>query len=340
VPDPNAPDEVPTVTIRWTGFDLEGTANLEIFADPDADHESGNELSLVQAVLAAAAEIDTFEWDGGNADASEDEDATYTLFATVDDGVNPAQTIEGLARITVPLDSTMTFTLEFQAPDEDIEFLADDDPLAIEFTLDEKDDVLIDLGIDTDDDHTNGNEQLILFQRLIEKDTNEESFDWDGTDRHGDAVDDAIYRVYIVVNRGSGTPQTLNADGLVLRRAETDTPLIAMLEPASDRTKDAGDFETLKWRDDDPAESATVRLTLDDDEFPDEAVETDEDEIEILADRQAKGDGVQDTFAFQVPSDLGPGTYYIFAYIDEDGAAPYDHVSTAAGQIIIEDPDA
>lgn len=338
VPDPNTDSQDPTVTIRWSAGDPEATATAEIFADPDSDHESGNEVSLVQRTLPATADFDSFDWDGKNPDAPTDEDVTYTIFARVDDMVNPPQTIEGLATITVPVTIVKTFSLEFTSPDEDSTFLISDDPLRIDYTLDESDDVLIDLGIDTDDDHQNGNETLILFQRLISKDTHEDSFDWNGTDRDGNPVDDAIYRIYMVVNRGSGSPQVIDAGGLVFRRSDKDMPLIAMLEPTSDVTRNAGDFQTFKWRDDDPSENAVIRLTLDDDDQPDEAVETGMPEIEILADRDASGDGVQDTFAYQVPADLTPDTYFVFAYIDRDGAAPFDHVSVAPGRLTVEDP--
>ena len=101
----------------------------------------------------------------------------------------------------------------------------------------------------------------------------------------------------------------------------------------------AGSFVTIRWRDDDPSETATIRLAIDDDMNPQEATETDDPEMEILSGRVASGDGVQDTFSFQVPSTLAPGTYFVFGYIDRDGAAPFEHSSVAAGRIIIRDPN-
>ncbi|MCC6357837.1 MAG: hypothetical protein IT450_03770, partial [Phycisphaerales bacterium] len=85
--------------------------------------------------------------------------------------------------------------------------------------------------------------------------------------------------------------------------------------------------------------AANVFLFIDDDVNPQEDTETGAAEIQILANRTAGGDGVQDTFAYQIPSSLGPGTYYIFAYIDRDSTRPFDHSSVAAGRINIADPN-
>lgn len=337
--DPN--DDTPSVTIRWSAFDPEGEGTFEIFADPDDDPDNANELSLTSGELRAAAEVDSFEWDGANADAPADEDQVYRLYAVIDDGVNPVETIENTARVTVPAPGE-TKPLEFTMPEDDVVFLVGDDPLLIEYTLGEPDDVLVDLGIDTDSNHRNGNEQVILFQRLLEEGTTEDSFEWDGTDRHGNDVADGIYEIYLAVNRGEGAAQIVDAGVLVFRRSDEDQPLIGLLAPASDETRNPGEGELLiRWRDDDPSGEAVIRITLDDDPNPDEAVETDEPEHEILADRDAGGDGVLDTFAYSpIEASLQPGRYYIFAYIDRDGAAPWDHVSVAPAELVIEDPDA
>ena len=61
---------------------------------------------------------------------------------------------EGLATVTVEGSSDPIAT-EFTAPDEDIEF-REEPRLTITYTLDESEDVLIDLKVDTDDDHLNG----------------------------------------------------------------------------------------------------------------------------------------------------------------------------------------
>jgi len=124
----------------------------------------------------------------------------------------------------------------------------------------------------------------------------------------------------------------------VFRRSNAGQPLIALLEPATDQNVSNSSFLKIRWRDEDPNEAATVRLTLDDDRIPNETTETDADEREILSGREAAGDGVLDIFDFQTPADLAPGTYYLFAYIDRDGSPPFDNISVSAARIIVPDP--
>jgi len=340
--DPNAPPGPATITIRWTAFDPDGDATVQIGIDPDPNdpnHNSGNEIIIAERDIPSSSGFDSLDWDGTDQNGEQVEPGTYDLYALITDSMNEDQFIEGPARVIVP-EEPEAIELAITQPEEDTEFLTTDDPLTIEFTLDEDDNVLIDLKADTDDNHLNGNEITILSQRLIEEGTNEDSFGWDGDDSAGDPVDDGIYRIFLVVNRGSGTPAIAEADGLVFRRSEEEQPLIALLEPEAERTVEPGAFVLIRWRDDDPSETATIRLTLDDDALPNEETETEDPEIEILADRDADGDGVQDTFQYQVPVDLAPDRYFIFAYIDRDGDAPFDNVSVAAGHIMIEDPEA
>lgn len=132
--------------------------------------------------------------------------------------------------------------------------------------------------------------------------------------------------------------RTSNVNKMYLFGGETGVPVISLIEPAVNATVTAGQFQTIKWRDDDPVGTSKIRLTIDDDPNPAQGVETGAAELEILANRDAAPDGVQDTFSVQIPSSLTPGTYYIFAYIDRDGTAPYDSRSVAAGKFVIRDP--
>ncbi len=338
--DPNAPMLPAEITIRWTAYDSDSDGEATISIDPDTDHDSGNEIEIHDADIPRASGFETFDWDGTDKSGDRVEGDTYYLFATISDAVNGETVVEGLARLIVPVDEE--FELAVTQPEDNTDFLTADDPLTIEFTFDEEDDVLIDLRIDQDESHSNGNEITILSQRLIEKDTHEDDFDWNGDDSDGNAVDDGIYRIFMSVNRGSGSPVNVEADGLVYRRDDEDQPLIGLISPAYDETVTggAGGDVLIKWRDDDPSESATIRIMIDDDKTPNEGAETDDAEVEILADRDADGDDVQDTFSYHISDDLAPGRYWIFAYIDRDGAAPWDNISVAAGQIVVEDPDA
>lgn len=237
-----------------------------------------------------------------------------------------------------------------------IEFLRTDDPLPIEFTLDEEDAVRVDIRADVDDDHGNANEVVIVRRRLVEKGTKEDSLDWDGADADDQDVSDGIYKLFMVVDRGTANRSQVEAEGLVYRRSEEEQPLIALLKPDADQTVDPGDIVSISWRDDDPSGAATIRLTLDDDPVPNQKPEDEEGEPEheILpfGDQEAKPDGgVHDAFSYDVPatSDLpfGFGRYYVFAYVDRDGVADvdadgvahWDNISVAAGQIVIEEPD-
>jgi len=346
-PDPNDPDAEPTamLTFSWRTADEEALATGTLELDADDDHDSGNEITLSDITISTSDDLDTFVWNGTDSAGAAVDPGAYTLLARIDDTVNPALVVEATGRVTVPEpeeepNEPEPIVLGFTAPEEDTTFLATDDPIELAFELDESEDVLVDLKIDPDDDHQNGNELTILSQRLVEEGTTADSFDWDGADSAGAPAPDGIYRPFLVLVRGEGEPVVVQADALIFRRSDEDQPLIALLAPAADMEVEAGDFVTIRWRDDVPSDDATIRLTLDDDDTPDEAVETDEPEREILADRDAAGDGVQDSFVFQVPADLAFGRYTVFAYIDRDGAAPFDGIATAAGQVVRRDPDA
>ena len=340
--DPNATDD-PTVTIRWTSVDPDDEAEFDIGVDLDEDHANDNETLILGGVLPTQSDFDTFDWNGQDGDGARVDAGTYIVYARVNDGVNPERFIDAPGRIIVPeLDEPNEpdpIVLEFTAPTEDVEFLTTDDPLEIAYTIDESDDVLVDIAIDTDDNHNNANEIVIDSGRLIDPDTKEGSLDWNGKDDDGADVPDGIYKLHLIVNRGSGSPQLVDAEGLVFRRDDEDKPLIALLQPATEQTPTAGDRVLISWRDDDPSDSAKVRLTLDDDDAPNEATETDEPEIDILPfskNREAAGDGVQDTLQYQIPANLADGDYFVFAYIDRDAAAPYDHISVAPGRVRID----
>ncbi len=330
-----------TVDVMWSGADAEGNGRVVILVDPDDDNDNNNEVVIAERSLGETSADDQLAWDGTGQDGNAVDAGTYRVVARVNDGVNAEQTFVADGRITVPEpeDETPTGMLAVTEPAEDASFLTTDDPFEIAFDIDQADDVLVDLKIDTDDNHANGNEMTILSQRLIEAGTESDTFDWDGDDSGGTAVDDGIYRVFLVSFDGTGTPETVEAAGLLFRRSSANQPLIALQMPATTTTVMSGAFINIQWRDDDPGEDALIRLTLDDDNMPAEGTETDNAEIEILADRDASADGVQDSFAFQVTNSLAPGTYFLFAYIDSNpGDLLADHVSVAPGIIIVDDP--
>jgi hypothetical protein len=320
------------LTIAWTGEDETATARIGL--DPDTDHDNDNEIFIHEVDLSDQDAASYIEWEGKDLDNADVEPGTYNLFATATDDLNDVVVVEGLGRITVAEEEEPPAEEGpvIDEPAEDTEFLATDDSLTIEYRVNKSEDAMADLKIDTDDDHTNGNEVTILSQEFVEADTDPDAFDWDGTDAAGDAVSDGIYRLLLVVSTSEGQPQTVEGEGLVFRRSADKEPLIALLTPASATTVDPGDYVTIRWRDEDPEEHATIRIVIDNDSDP---AGNDHDQIEILAGREAKPDGVQDTFAWQVPNSLAPGTYYVMAYINHGGSG---NSSVAPAPVIVRDP--
>ncbi|MGE3181471.1 MAG: hypothetical protein AB7N71_07570 [Phycisphaerae bacterium] len=338
------------VEISWTGFDPEGDGTVRLFVDPDSEDTTANRILISEEMLGDSAddEEQSFDWSGLDSAGTRVPTDTYNVVAVVDDGVNPEQVFVAPGQISVPDASDgNSAELAFTMPEEDTTFLTSDDPLEIALNINQASDALVDIAIDTDDNHANGNETTILSQRFIEADTDTTEFEWDGTDSDGAAVADNIYRLFFVSSTGSGAPIVMESEFLVFRRSSEAQALIALTAPGSVLTLNPGQFLTINWRDDlfdaDPDDEndpeATIRIVLDDDNMPNEGVETDNAEMQILADREAFPDGVQDTFQYRIPNSLTPGTYYLFAYIDstDDPNTP-DHISIGPAAVVIEDP--
>ncbi len=431
-----------TLTIAWLGGDPDSTATLALLLDPDADHDSGNEILILDAVELPNTPADnSFDWDGNDRDGNIVARGTYSLFARITSGASDETVVESAARITTPdRPPTLTFTapggstsvergetltiawsvadpesipfvtilldddaendagdataprtlvtrqqdsdgtgefaldtsdvspgsyflqallddgandavfvvsestvtvnnaapsVTFTAPAADVDFLTSQAALTIAFDVaDVGDDVLVDLKIDTDDNNANGNETTILAQRLVTGGATGQSFDWTGADAQGAPVPDGIYRLFAVASDGTNGPVTSLAAAQIRRRTAGSKPLIALLEPNATQTLNPGEFLTIAWRDDDPASTATIDLSVDDDAVPDEGTETGAAPTTVLANREAVSDGVLDSFAWQLPS-LAPGTYFIQAKITGGG---FEQTSVAQGRLIVPDP--
>ncbi len=337
-------DEAPSLTIRWTATDPDGDGSLSLGLDPDGDHASGNEVFILERDIPLSGGVDSFRWDGNDLDDDPVEDGVYRLFARISDDINEERFVNAGVHVTIPEVEEETpfdpsaFSIESLA--EDAEFLTDDESFTIEYGVPGGRELLIDLLIDTDDNPSNGNEQVILSQRFLEEDVTADDFEWDGTDAQGDPVADGLYKVVIVANAGENTPLIEISEGLLMRRSFEDQPLVGVLSPATDQETDAGAFIQIRWRDDVPTEEAEIRIVVDDDPTPNEDVETDDPEVEVLAGRDAVPDGtVTDSYQYQVAADLLPGRFWFHVYIDRDGDAPFDHVSTSPRPIIIRDPE-
>lgn len=342
--EPEEPDEEPadpTLEISWRAEDPDGDGTVRIGLDTSLDHEDGDEIFLLERSIIEGE--DSFSFTGVDENGDGIEPGTYFLFAVLSDAFAEDVFVDAAATITIPEpdeEEPEPLPLEFTNIQENVDFRFGLEPLEIEWTLDEEEDVLVDLRIDTDENHFNGNETTILSQRLIEAGDAEQSFEWGATDIDGNDIPQGIYRLYLTINRGSGSPEVVEAPGLIFRRSARERPLIGLLDPNEDEDLTAGEFLLIRWRDNDPSGDATITLVLDDDPSPNEPTETDQPEREILSGRDASAGGVQNSFSFQIPADLAPGRWFIFAYVDRDDAAPFDNISIAAGNIVITDPDA
>lgn len=330
-----------TLLISWVAGD--SSASLEIGLDVDQDHTNDDEILIAQPDVPDPAAEDYLEWDGTTTSGSDVAGGvTYYLYAILSDGINPDVIVESPYRITVTDHADTGSSTNFQQPEDDVDFLDSqldgDPPFEFEYYTNKTVDVLVDLLIDPDENHTNGNEIKLISRQYVAADENPDIFDWTGLDADGNEVPNGIYRPYIAVSTGSGTPATTEADGLVFRRDTEEQQLIGLLTPNSKTTVKAGGYVSITWQDGDPDGDATLSIFVDDDDQPNEDVETGEAELEILSKWEASGDGVRNTLAWQVPSSLDPGTYYVFAYIYPDGeaATPPDFVSVAAGAVVVE----
>lgn len=338
------------LTISWRATDT--NARVKIGLDTDSDHggfssdpnEAGrNEFFIATRDITSATTTDSISFNGSGTSGTVTA-GTYTLFAIVNDGVNPDLTVDATARITVTVtDPNEATTTKIVQPAGDKTFLATDASLTIEVEVNQPRDTLVDLKIDTDDNSQNGNEITIDSQRLVEAKADPFTFAWDGTDSTGAAVRDGIYRILAFVSSGASTPTITQSSGFVYRRATTDTPLIALILPAAQVTATPGTIISIKWRDDDPKESesdaalsANIKLVLDKDGDP----TTTADQVVVLTGRKAKGDAVNDTFYWQVPDGaLEVGKLYsLIALIDRDSVDPFDSYSVAPGKFLAPDP--
>lgn len=324
-----------SIAIEWVAGD--DNATIEIGLDSDATHDSGNEIILLRDRAAPSPSgDDSFNFTGNDADNNAVPEGSYRLFGRITDPLNDPLIVEAGGRVDVTTASTSS--LGITAPSEDVSFLPDDPPVTIEYGVFQSADALIDLKVDRDDNHANGNEITILGQEFVDADTDTGTFPWDGFDADGVVAPDGIYSVLIVASTTGGTPVTVAGTAFIFLRTSADQPLISVLTPATAQTVNAGQFVSITWRDDDPTDGSVIRVTVDDDNLPDESTETGEAEVQILSGRLAQPDGVQDSFSWQVPSSLPPGTYHVFAYVDRNGLSPFDNVSEAPGVVIVRDP--
>lgn len=340
--DQTLPEE-DALEIKFNGFDLENEGVVTLFADPGDTATEDDRVQISNEIQLNDDPADdelNFDWNGNDSGNRRVAVGTYSIIAVVSDPGNPDQTFIAPGRVTVPEPPDNTDEgLGFDEPSEDTTFLRTDDTLLLRLRVERSVESLVDVGIDTDDVHTNGNELTILSQRFIPENTPTSDLEWDGSDDDGNDVPDGIYRLFLVSSAETGTPTVQPSEILVFRRSDAEQPLIGLLQPSSVQSVTPGSFLNIRWRDDDPTGEALIRITVDDDPNPAEGTETDDPEVEILTSRAAEPDGVQDTFSWRVPSTLPFGNYYVFAYIDADPSTTQaDHVSVSPVVFRVIDP--
>ena len=359
--DPNSPLTSAKIEISWEGYDLDGDGKAVLYIDPDRhdddpEHDSGNEVEIYETTLAKTNGEDSLQWYGTDSGNNTVDADTYTLYAVVSDDVYDEELIvarfgNSTIRLTVP---DTTTKVEFDE-DEDASLVIGD-RLRINYTLNENSNVYLYFQVDPDNDSTNGNEVTIRSRTLVERGTRNGAFYWRGKAADGTAVGfdgTGLFKVYMIIDRGVTGTQTVTCENNVFLRDDADQPVISLVAPASDETLTGGvgGSVLIRWLDDVPNDgTAKIRLVIDDDDTPNENVESDDGDPDTESaeqelpsagfdDLEAGGGGLQATYRYYVSDDLAPGRYWIFAYIDRDGVAPYDDIAIAAGQIVIEDPD-
>jgi hypothetical protein len=109
-------------------------------------------------------------------------------------------------------------------------------------------------------------------------------------------------------------------------------------------TLQAGQTLLIKWRCVDDEGTATIRITIDDDPHPTgdpddpDPADTLPEIDTLVTDRACSSVEVEKTYMYQVPASLGPGVYYVFAYIRDPEAAGQEHYSVAPAPFVIRDP--
>ena len=250
--------------------------------------------------------------------------------------------------------------LEFTTPGDAPETLVigDDgqDDLTIEWNSRDADDpITIELFIDIDGNHDNGNERPLNPATInAAAGAQTGSFAWtnDGVtieDAAGAPVSPGEYTLFAVVDDGVSDLVVVEADGaIIIQSGSGSQPQITMVDPSVDVSPTVGSPILLSWQDDNTAAGTKIQLRYDDDPVPDQGTETGEDETDIDALRDADPDGSADEFSWSWHPDPGvdpanillptvpEGEYYVFGYIG--GADPVgspSSIDVAAGRILV-----
>jgi len=325
-----------TVLVAWTADDPDDDATIVVWydADEDATFDRNNPpANIIRDGISEDNGPSSVDWDTTGV-----AEGTYSIFVTIDDGVNEPVTDAAPGRITVP---NAVPQLTFTEPADDVSVTFGSTTTIAWTATDPEDDARIDLYVDLDADHDNGNETLILEDR--QENDGEDDFAWDPT-----GLTPGRYFVFARIDDGVADPTrpvTVEATGTIAVQADADDPTIVLTEPAGDLTAVETEPVEIRWDDQNTSAEARIALRYDDDPRPDQGgAEINEPERTIQTDLPADPDGDQDRHLWDWhPEDITQqavpaGEYYLFAYIDDDGDpldGTFDALAVAIGKVTI-----
>lgn len=228
---PVAATEAPLGTeasIQWADVArTQGTVVRVSAQRQDADHEDvGDPVHLIgdgtpgsgRDALADGAS-DAYTWDVTGVRVGD-----YVIVVTIEAPDGTTATVRsrdddlgtsGVFTVTTTLPAP---TLTFTAPGSADETVAAGDPFTITWTdngVENADAVLL-LGLDSDADHDNGNEVVLVRDEPLSTDDDAGQFVFNHVDENGIAVADGTYTVFALLDDGANDPVTVAATGRLI----------------------------------------------------------------------------------------------------------------------------
>ncbi len=345
VSQPDSDKEIATnesVSVAWTADDPDDDATITVWYDADEDATFDRSNPPANIIEDDIGEDET----SVNWDTTGVAEGTYSIFVTIDDGSSDPITDAAPGRITVP---NAVPKLTFTQPTDDVTVVIGSTVMIAWNAEDAEDNVVdINLYVDLDTDHENGNETLIKADA-----DNSGSWPWD-PEQESELVPGRYFLVARVddgvrADDTSGNPTrpaVYEAEGAITVQAHPDDPTIVLTKPLAAVTATVGQTVAIRWKDENTTADTKIVLRYDDDPKPnqDGADELNEDEKTIQADLAAEPDDDEDQHEWdwhpdQIAEQAVPaGDYYIFAYIDDDGDpldGSLDAVAVANGKVTI-----
>ena len=361
------------IRIRWQDDTPADGAKVALYYDDDSTPmETGEPDADEQRITPAGGEDgypdgtepDSFEWVLRPEDLTEAAvpAGTYWIFGYIgQSGVPepPSTNIDGysVAAGKVDVDNTQP-QLEFTTPGDTDETLiigddGEDDLLIRWNSRDADDPITIELFIDLDSNHDNGNERPIndvTINAAAGPQTG--SFAWtnDGVtieDASGAPVSPGEYTLFAVIDDGVAAPVTAEAEGkIIVQSGSGSQPQITMVDPLADVPATVGTPIDISWQADNTTAGTKIQLRYDDDPMPDQVTETGEDEVDIDGLRDAASSSGEYSWNWHPDPGVSPanillpavpeGEYYVFGYIGgADPVANPSSIDVATGRILV-----